>query len=371
MPDRSMFKRCFLTGLEGDADLTRDGFVTGSELGMYLSDKVVNYTRSQQHPQYGKINNPDLDRGDFIFVPRKTKLKLEDENGQQEQELALRHELEKMRREMEASRREREQTQKLLADVQSQLEEKTQAEERIRALQREKQALEEKVSQLNRQHSTMRQSSEQERRELEQRLTSTDQALGTESAKRQAAESELGRLRAETARSEADLAAARPGSSPDGRTAEALSQPAGRPALTGAPQVNPGTADPGSGTTAAGPEENQQLASLGPSRQPGMQDAAILRIQCNVPAADVYIGREEKKFGFITYSAWTHRGNTPYSTSDLEPGTHEIRVHADGYTEYVKKVTLLPGQTLDMDVRIFQEHDVGGGGGGGGGGNPG
>jgi len=68
VPDKSMFKRCFLIGLEGDADLTGDGYITGSELGMYLSDKVVNYTHRSQHPQYGKINNPDLDRGDFIFA---------------------------------------------------------------------------------------------------------------------------------------------------------------------------------------------------------------------------------------------------------------------------------------------------------------
>lgn len=66
--DRSMFKRCFLIGLEGDADLTGDGYITGSELGMYLSNTVVNYTHRQQHPQYGKINNPNLDRGDFVFV---------------------------------------------------------------------------------------------------------------------------------------------------------------------------------------------------------------------------------------------------------------------------------------------------------------
>jgi hypothetical protein len=68
VPDKSMFKRCFLVGLEGDADLTGDGYITGSELGMYLSDKVVNYTHRRQHPQYGKINNPDLDRGDFVFA---------------------------------------------------------------------------------------------------------------------------------------------------------------------------------------------------------------------------------------------------------------------------------------------------------------
>ena len=36
VPDKSMFKRCLLLGLEGDADLTGDGYITGSEMGMYL-----------------------------------------------------------------------------------------------------------------------------------------------------------------------------------------------------------------------------------------------------------------------------------------------------------------------------------------------
>jgi len=68
--DRSIFKVCLLRGLDGEADYNRDGYVTGSELGMYLQTEVVNYTRGGQHPQYGKLNNPYLDRGDFIFVSR-------------------------------------------------------------------------------------------------------------------------------------------------------------------------------------------------------------------------------------------------------------------------------------------------------------
>ncbi len=67
VPDRSVFKTVFLHGIKGDADLNRDGYVTGSELGMHLQTQVVNYSRGGQHPQYGKINNPKLDRGDFIF----------------------------------------------------------------------------------------------------------------------------------------------------------------------------------------------------------------------------------------------------------------------------------------------------------------
>jgi len=60
VPDRSVFKIVFLDGIKGYADLNGDGYVTGSELGMHIQDKVVNYTRGGQHPQYGKINNPKL-----------------------------------------------------------------------------------------------------------------------------------------------------------------------------------------------------------------------------------------------------------------------------------------------------------------------
>ncbi|MBN2123544.1 MAG: DUF1566 domain-containing protein [Deltaproteobacteria bacterium] len=89
VPDRSMFKRCLLLGLDGDADLTGDGYITGSELGMYLSDRVVNYTRSLQHPQYGKINNPDLDRGDFIFVHPRMKRKKAEETAAEKERSAV------------------------------------------------------------------------------------------------------------------------------------------------------------------------------------------------------------------------------------------------------------------------------------------
>ncbi len=69
VPDKSLFKTVFIQGVtEGEADLNRDGYVTGQELGAYMQERVVNYSRGAQHPQYGKINNPKLDKGDFIFV---------------------------------------------------------------------------------------------------------------------------------------------------------------------------------------------------------------------------------------------------------------------------------------------------------------
>ncbi len=66
-PARSVFTPSFVKALRGEADLTKDGYVTGTELGIYLHDKVI-YYESGQTPQYGKIKDPDLDEGDFVFI---------------------------------------------------------------------------------------------------------------------------------------------------------------------------------------------------------------------------------------------------------------------------------------------------------------
>ena len=71
VPDQSIFRRQFVESLDGEADLNKDGYVTGTELGEFLQDKVINYSRNTQHPQYGKLRNPNLDKGDFVFaVPK-------------------------------------------------------------------------------------------------------------------------------------------------------------------------------------------------------------------------------------------------------------------------------------------------------------
>nr|VFK63165.1 MAG: WD domain-containing protein, G-beta repeat-containing protein [Candidatus Kentron sp. TUN] len=68
VPDRSIFRRQFVAALKGEGDMDKDGFVTGAELGEFLQAKVVNYSKGSQHPQYGKIRNAYLDKGDFVFV---------------------------------------------------------------------------------------------------------------------------------------------------------------------------------------------------------------------------------------------------------------------------------------------------------------
>jgi formylglycine-generating enzyme required for sulfatase activity len=67
VPDKSVFGEQFVRAISGEADVDKDGYVTGSELGDFLQSSVVNYSRNSQHPQYGKIRSPNLDKGDFVF----------------------------------------------------------------------------------------------------------------------------------------------------------------------------------------------------------------------------------------------------------------------------------------------------------------
>jgi hypothetical protein len=68
VPDRSVFKQAFLDLIEGrDEEPIPDKYVTGEELGLYLKTKVPEYNPIQ-HPQYGKIRDPKLDKGDFVFA---------------------------------------------------------------------------------------------------------------------------------------------------------------------------------------------------------------------------------------------------------------------------------------------------------------
>jgi len=68
VPDESIFRRTFVRALEGEADRNQDGYITGTELADFLKEKVTNYSNRSQTPQYGKINDVELDKGDFVFV---------------------------------------------------------------------------------------------------------------------------------------------------------------------------------------------------------------------------------------------------------------------------------------------------------------
>ena len=68
VPARSVFTPVVVRALNGEADLDRDGFVTGTELGNYVQREVIEY-RTGQTPQYGKMRDVRFDRGDIVFLP--------------------------------------------------------------------------------------------------------------------------------------------------------------------------------------------------------------------------------------------------------------------------------------------------------------
>ncbi|MCR8723468.1 caspase family protein [Frigidibacter sp. ROC022] len=68
--DDGSFRRLFLDALSGDepnADANHDGYLTGSELGLFLADKMTSLTLNRQTPRYGKLRELGFDRGDFVF----------------------------------------------------------------------------------------------------------------------------------------------------------------------------------------------------------------------------------------------------------------------------------------------------------------
>ena len=81
MPSSSQFNAAFLDLLKGHvAEPIPDGYVTGEEFGLYLNHHVPEYKHTQT-PQYGKINDPKFNRGDFVFVFQGGKIPTGNEKG--------------------------------------------------------------------------------------------------------------------------------------------------------------------------------------------------------------------------------------------------------------------------------------------------
>ncbi|MBO0759180.1 MAG: caspase family protein, partial [Bradyrhizobiaceae bacterium] len=71
--DDGTFRKLFLdalAGLESQADANHDGYITGTELGLFLQQKLTNLTNNRQTPRYGKLDDPGYDHGDFVFQIR-------------------------------------------------------------------------------------------------------------------------------------------------------------------------------------------------------------------------------------------------------------------------------------------------------------
>lgn len=77
--DDGSFRELFVRAIRGDdkADANDDGFVTGEELGLFLSQRMTSLTNAAQTPRYGKLQDVRFDQGDFVFVlPKETTSRL-------------------------------------------------------------------------------------------------------------------------------------------------------------------------------------------------------------------------------------------------------------------------------------------------------
>lgn len=68
--DDGTFRELFLRALNGEerADANGDGYLTASELGLFITDRITNLTQGKQTPRYGKLRDKNFDLGDFIFA---------------------------------------------------------------------------------------------------------------------------------------------------------------------------------------------------------------------------------------------------------------------------------------------------------------
>ena len=68
--DDGSFRKLFIRALRGEerADANRDGYLTGEELGLFMSQEMATLTEAAQTPKHGKLHDVDFNQGDFVFV---------------------------------------------------------------------------------------------------------------------------------------------------------------------------------------------------------------------------------------------------------------------------------------------------------------
>lgn len=67
--DDGAFRGLFVRALRGEdyADLNADGYITASEIGLFLADRMSTLTLGRQTPRYGRLRDKDWNRGDVVF----------------------------------------------------------------------------------------------------------------------------------------------------------------------------------------------------------------------------------------------------------------------------------------------------------------
>jgi hypothetical protein len=223
VPDHSVFKQVFLDGISSDADLNKDGYVTGSELGMYLQTKVVNYSRGGQHPQYGKINNPKLDKGDFIFITISIAVekRARDEAGEKRAE----SEKAAVSEELKTLQEERRRSAELLEQMKQILEAKVKTDEAEKRSLSEKKDLDEKSRRAEEDRALSKAKTDEQLKALEAERRAVEEKLRKEAAERKVLEEELKRVREEQQKSAKAVPSGQAKEPNDKQLAYALKEP--------------------------------------------------------------------------------------------------------------------------------------------------
>ena len=146
----------------------------------------------------------------------------------------------------------------------------------------------------------------------------------------------------------------RPAPAVDAPVAEA---PAEAPAAGPAPAPEPAPAPPGAPRPRpARPEAAPEVAEAAPPAVEAAPDSGTLRIDSDVPGAQVFIDRQ-----FI--------GATPVTAANVKPGTHQLNVSAEGFDGVARSIEVEPGSRdlmirfkevrLDARVGVVHKHRMG------------
>jgi hypothetical protein len=129
------------------------------------------------------------------------------------------------------------------------------------------------------------------------------------------------------------------------------------PAAGAAPAPEPAPASPGSPRPRMPRTEPvPETAEAAPPAAEAVADAGTLRIDADVPGAQVFIDRQ-----FV--------GTTPVTASNVKPGTHQLNVSAEGFDGVARTIEVEPGARdlmirfrevrLDTRIAVVHKHRMG------------
>lgn len=136
--------------------------------------------------------------------------------------------------------------------------------------------------------------------------------------------------------------------------------PAPRPAPRAAPP--PAATEPAAPTEPARPREPRpraaapEAAPVAPAEPAPAADAVTLRVETDVPDAQVFVDRN-----FI--------GKAPVTTTEVKPGSHQLNVSASGYEGVAQRIDVKPGEQqiviklrevrLNASAAVIHKHRMG------------